>query len=123
MSKKFNKEYKEKLDIEAKKIQEHLEAKYRDDLDSLNSKFSQNEKEVEEQNLKIISMKEEIKTCIDKIKSLEENKKRRYWDWRNKRRVQSFTFDYIWFLSHKNRMSKYVLTIITSYINCYLLKR
>ena len=75
MSKKFKKEYKEKLDIETKKIQEHVEAKYRDDLDSLNSKFSQNEKEVEEQNLKIISLKEEIKTYIDKIKSLEENKK------------------------------------------------
>ena len=75
MSKKFNKEYKDKLDIETKKIQEHVEAKYRDDLDSLKSKFSQNEKEVEEQNLKIISLKEDIKTYIDKIKSLEENKK------------------------------------------------
>ena len=75
MSKKFSKEYKEKLDIEAKKIQEHLEAKYRGDLDSLNSKSSQNEREIEAQNLKIISLKEEIKTHIDKIKSLEENKK------------------------------------------------
>ena len=75
MSKKFNKEYNDKLDIEVKKIQEHVEAKYRDDLDNLNSKFSQNEKEVEEQNLKIISLKEEIKTQIEKIKSLEENKK------------------------------------------------
>ena len=75
MSKKFNKEYKDKLDIEAKKIQEHVEAKYRDNLDNLNSKFSQNKKEVEEQNLKIISSKEEIKSHIDKIKSLEENKK------------------------------------------------
>ena len=75
MSKKFNKEYKEKLDIEAKKIQEHLEAKYRGDLDSLNSKSSQNEREIEAQNLKIISLKEEIKNHIDKIKSLEENKK------------------------------------------------
>ena len=75
MSKKFSKEYKEKLDIEIKKIQEHLEAKYRDDFDNLNSKFSQNEKDVEEQNLKIISLKEEIKTYIDKIKSLEENRK------------------------------------------------
>ena len=75
MSKKFNKEYKEKLDIETKKIQEFLEAKYRDDLDNLNSKSSQNDKEIEEQNLKIISLKEEIKTYIDKIKSLEENKK------------------------------------------------
>ena len=75
MSKKFNNEYKEKLDIETRKIQEHMEAKYRDDLVNLNSKFSQNEKEVEEQNLKIISLKEEIKTYIDKIKSLEENKK------------------------------------------------
>ena len=75
MSKKFNKEYKDKLDIETKKIQEHLETTYRDDLDSLNSKSSQNEKKIEEQNLKIISLKEEIKTYIDKIKSLEENKK------------------------------------------------
>ena len=75
MSKKYNRESKEKLDIEIKKIQEHLEEKYRDDLDNLNSKFSQNEKEVEEQNLKIISLKEEIKTHIDKIKSLEENRK------------------------------------------------
>ena len=75
MSKKFNKEYKEKLDIETKKIQKHLEVKYRDDLDSLNNKFSQNEKDVEDQNLKIISLKEEIKTYVDKIKSLEENKK------------------------------------------------
>ena len=75
MSKKLSKEYKEKHDIETKKIQEHLEAKFRDDLDNLNIKFSQNEKEIEEQNLKIISMKEEIKTHIDKIKSLEENKK------------------------------------------------
>ena len=76
MSKKFSKEYKEKLDIEAKKIQENVETKYRDDLNSLNNKFSQNEKEVEEQNLKMISLKEEIKTHIDKIKSLEENKKK-----------------------------------------------
>ena len=76
MSKKFNKEYKEKLDIETMKIQEHLEAKYRDELDSLNIKSSQNEKEVEEQNLKIITLKEEIKTYIDKIKSLEESKKK-----------------------------------------------
>ena len=75
MSKKFSKEYKEKFDTEAKKIQEHLEEKYRDDLDNLNRKFSQNEKEIEEQSLKIISLKEEIKTYIDKIKSLEENKK------------------------------------------------
>ena len=75
MSKKYNKEYKEKLDIEIKKIEENVEAKYRDDFDNLNSKFSQNEKDVEEQNLKIISLKEEIKTYIDKIKSLEENKK------------------------------------------------
>ena len=45
-----------------------MEVKYRDDLDILNSKSSQNEKEVEEQNLKIVSLKE-------KIKSLEENKK------------------------------------------------
>ena len=45
-----------------------MEVKYRDDLDILNSKSSQNEKEVEEQNLKIVSLKEEIK-------SLEENKK------------------------------------------------
>ena len=76
MSKKFNKEYKEKLDIEIKNIQEHLDAKYRGDLDSLISKSSQNEKEIEEQKLKIISLKEEIKTYIDKIKSLEENKKK-----------------------------------------------
>ena len=75
MSKKISKEYKEKLDVEAKKIQEHLEAKYRGDLDSLNRKSSQNEREIEAQNLKIISLKEEIKTHIDKIKSLEENKK------------------------------------------------
>ena len=75
MSKKFNKEYKEKLEIETKKIQEHVEAKYKDVLDNLNSKFSQNEKDVEEQNLKIISLREEIKTYIDKIKSLEEIKK------------------------------------------------
>ena len=75
MSKKYNKEYKEKLDTKAKKIEENVEAKYRDDLDNLNSKFSQNEKDVEEQNLKIMSLKEEIKTYIDKIKSLEEIKK------------------------------------------------
>ena len=74
MFKKFNKEYKEKLDIEAKKIQEHMGAKYRDDLDSLKSKSSQNNKEIEDQNLKIFILKEEIKTHIDKIKSLEENK-------------------------------------------------
>ena len=75
MSKKFNKEYIVKVDIETKKIQEHLEAKYKEDLGNLKNKFSQNEKEVEEQNLKIISLKEEIKTHIDKIKSLEEIKK------------------------------------------------
>ena len=75
MSKKFSKEYKEKLDIEAKKIQKHLEAKYRGDLGSLNRKSYQNEREIEEQNIKITSLKEEIKTHIDKIKSLEENKK------------------------------------------------
>ena len=74
-SKEFSKEYKEKIDIETNKIQEHLEAKYRGDLDSLNRKSSQNEREIEAQNLKIISLKEEIKTHIDKIKSLEENKK------------------------------------------------
>ena len=51
--KKYSKEHKEKLDIETKKILEHLEAKYKEDFDSLNSKFSQNEKEIEEQNLKI----------------------------------------------------------------------
>ena len=75
MSKKFNKEYKKKLDIEIKKIQEHLEAKYRDNLDNLNSKFSQNEKEVEEQNIKIISLKEEIKVHINQLEALEEENK------------------------------------------------
>ena len=75
MSKKYNKEYKEKLDIETKKMQEHMEAKYRDDLDSFNSKFSQNEKEIKEQNLKMISLKEEIKVHINQIEALEEENK------------------------------------------------
>ena len=116
MSKKFNKEYKEKLNIETKKIQESVETKYKDDFDSLNNKFSQNEKEIEEQNQKIISLKEEIKTYIDKIKLLEKKQERRHWDWRNERRVQSSTFENIWFLSHENRILKYLLTIITVYI-------
>ena len=75
MTNKFNKEYKEKLDIETKKMQEHLEVKYKDDLDSLNSKFSQNEKEIEAQNLKITSLKEEIKVHINQKETLEEENK------------------------------------------------
>ena len=74
MSKKFSKEYKEKLDIETKKMQEHLETKYRDDLDNLNRKSFQKKKEVEEQNLKITSLKEEIQAHINQIEALiEEN--------------------------------------------------
>ena len=71
MSKKFNKVYKDKFDIETKKIQEHMEATYRDDFDRLNSKSSQNEKEIEEQNLKITSLKEKIQAQINQIESLE----------------------------------------------------
>ena len=74
MSKNFNKEYKEKLKEETKKMQEHLEVKYKDDLDNLNSKSFQKEKEVEEQNQKITSLKEEIQAHINQIEALvEEN--------------------------------------------------
>ena len=122
MLRNFSKEYKQKLDIENKKIQEHIEAKYRDDLDSLNVKFSQNEKKVEEQNLKIISLKEEIKTYIDKIKSLEENKKEdiKIEEIKEESKVLPLTtFD---FYHKKTGFFLNLLIIITLYIICYDIK-
>ena len=75
ISKEYNKECKEKLEEETKRIKEQLENKFRDDFDSLNSKSVQQEVEVEDLNRKITNLKEEINTCNDQVEELKKENK------------------------------------------------
>ena len=70
ISKEYNKECKEKLVEETKRMKEQLENKFREDFDNLNSKSVQQEAELEDLNRKITNLKEEIKTCNDQVEEL-----------------------------------------------------
>ena len=70
ISKEYNKECKEKLVEETKRMKEQLENQFRDDFDNLNSKSVQQEAELEDLNRKITNLKEEINTCNDQVEEL-----------------------------------------------------
>ena len=75
ISKEYNKECKEKLVEETKRMKEQLENQFRDDFDNLNSKSVQQEAELEDLNRKITNLKEEIKTCNNQVEELKEENK------------------------------------------------
>ena len=70
ISKEYNKECKDRLEEETKRIKEQLENQFRDDFDNLNSKSVQKEAELEDLNRKITNLKEEIKACNDQVEEL-----------------------------------------------------
>ena len=70
ISKEYNKECKEKLEEESKRMKEQLENQFRDDFDNLNTKSVQQEAELEDLNRKITNLKEEISTCNDQVEEL-----------------------------------------------------
>ena len=70
ISKEYNKESKEKLVEETKRMKEQLENQFRDDFDNLNSKSVQQEAELEDLNRLITNLKEEINTCNDQVEEL-----------------------------------------------------
>ena len=70
ISKEYNKECKEKLVEETKRMKEKLENQFRDDFDNLNTKSAQQEAELEDLNRKITNLKEEITTCNDQVEEL-----------------------------------------------------